>query len=241
MSDPLVTIPLADLRAVLPFMARDDVRYYLNGILVEPYNGGCLLVATNGHLAAIIESKAARCDQKRILALSTDEFRAAIAGRIAPHRMDEDDEDDLPDTFNGDNFEGTLEIADAEARAVMRNSLGNEAFILPGKPFLEGQYPDWRKIVPPIESLKPGIPSALAGRYLAMLNHPVLINRVQQQQVIFWGDDRGANKAVLVRFAGLPALVVLIMPMRNENPAVAEWPDWMLAQGTESTEKSEVA
>jgi hypothetical protein len=233
MSDPLISIPLEDLRAVLPFMARGDVRYYLNGVLVEPYNGGCILVATNGHVAAIIESKAARCDQVRILALSTDEFRAAIRGRIPSYRYpidaDDEDPDDLPSDVHSENFAGTLEVADAESHAIVRTSLGNEAYVLPGKPFLEGKFPDWRKIVPPVASLKPGVPSALAGRYLALMNHPVLVSDQRHQQVLFYGDERKAGNAVTVRFEGIPNLVVLVMPMKTDKPAdQMAWPDWML-------------
>ncbi|HCK4895383.1 TPA: hypothetical protein N0H42_000458 [Pseudomonas aeruginosa] len=38
------------LAAVSLFMAHNDVRYYLNGISIEPASqGGVLLIATNGH------------------------------------------------------------------------------------------------------------------------------------------------------------------------------------------------
>lgn len=37
----IVQIPAGDLVRVLPFRSTDDVRYYLNGIYVEPYEG-CL-------------------------------------------------------------------------------------------------------------------------------------------------------------------------------------------------------
>lgn len=46
-----VTIPLSHLAAALEFSAVKDVRYYLNGVFVDPSAGN--LVATNGHAAYI--------------------------------------------------------------------------------------------------------------------------------------------------------------------------------------------
>lgn len=234
MTDPLVTIPLCDLRAVLPFMATKDVRHYLNGLSVEPYNGGCLLVATNGHIMAVMESKAARCDVPRILALSTDEFRAAIRGRIAPFFRLDDDEDQVDE--GDENFDGTLEVADADehSRAVIRATFGAERFILPGKPFIDGKFPDWRKTLVPAEHLKRGIPHALSGKYLALLNHPA-IGQLRDSGIFFWGDDRGTDEkpaAITIRFESMPALVVLLMPIKIQ--AETSWPGWMPAKAPEA-------
>ena len=46
-----VTIPLSHLAAALEFSAVKDVRYYLNGVYVDPRAGN--LVATDGHAAYI--------------------------------------------------------------------------------------------------------------------------------------------------------------------------------------------
>lgn len=232
MTEPMVTIPLEDLRAVLPFMGEDDIRYYLNGVLVEPYNGGCLLVATNGHIMAVIESKGARCDKPRILALSNPEFLTAVRGRTRPIRVDEDG-DELPS--DDENFYGTLDIANAEARAVISTVDGVERFVLAGSAFIEGKYPDWRKVVPPVDHLKQGVPYALAGQYLALLNHPA-ISKLRSNGVLFWGDDRGTTEkpsAITVRFDGLPNLVVVVMPIMKTDEALQTWPDWMALKAPE--------
>ena len=47
--ETVMSIPADDLKAVLPFKSNQDIRYYLNGVLVEKVEtGGCMLVATNG-------------------------------------------------------------------------------------------------------------------------------------------------------------------------------------------------
>lgn len=204
MDKPLVTIPLQDLRAVMPFMGDRDIRYYLNGVYVEPHAAGCLLVATNGHVAAVIDSKEARCDVPRILALSTPKFRTAIprAG-------------------------GTLDIATADARAVLHDKSGIERFILPGKPFIDGKFPEWRQIVPPREHLKPGLATSIAARYLAVLDK-VEINNSSGTPVSFWHDGRNpASGPVVARFGGMHDLIVFVMPIRDANPATT-WPSWLM-------------
>lgn len=55
-------IPMAALAAVAPFMAKNDVRYYLNGLLLQSATGatadaaeaGTRLVATDGHIAMAV-------------------------------------------------------------------------------------------------------------------------------------------------------------------------------------------
>lgn len=50
-----ITIQQKDLRAVSYAMAKDDIRYYLNGVLVESNGAETRLVATDGHrLHAVI-------------------------------------------------------------------------------------------------------------------------------------------------------------------------------------------
>lgn len=48
-----VKVPLAALAAVSPMMGVNDIRYYLNGILVNVDNGEVTCVATEGHTMAV--------------------------------------------------------------------------------------------------------------------------------------------------------------------------------------------
>lgn len=55
----MIQVKTKHLRAALLFAAKGDARYYLNGVHVHPGpGGGALLVATDGHAAALIRAAA---------------------------------------------------------------------------------------------------------------------------------------------------------------------------------------
>lgn len=65
------------LAAVSLFMAHNDVRYYLNGISIEPASqGGVLLIATNGHHIGVMHDPDGWASNKIIISPST----ALVAG-----------------------------------------------------------------------------------------------------------------------------------------------------------------
>ncbi|WP_443698731.1 DNA polymerase III subunit beta family protein [Pseudomonas sp.] len=54
--------------AMALFMAKQDVRYYLNGISVEPHpDGGAIIVATDGHRLAVIHDPDGWCSKQFIV------------------------------------------------------------------------------------------------------------------------------------------------------------------------------
>ena len=54
--------------AITLFMAKQDVRYYLNGVSVEPHpDGGVLLVATDGHRIGVLHDPDGWCESKFIV------------------------------------------------------------------------------------------------------------------------------------------------------------------------------
>ncbi|HBO9211544.1 TPA: hypothetical protein L5D58_006534, partial [Pseudomonas aeruginosa] len=65
------------LAAVSLFMAHNDVRYYLNGISIEPASqGGVLLIATNGHHIGVMHDPDGWASNKIIISPS----KALVAG-----------------------------------------------------------------------------------------------------------------------------------------------------------------
>jgi hypothetical protein len=204
----IVEIPACDLARVVPFRANEDVRFYLNGIRIEPYDGGCLLIATNGHWLAVMESKAARADTARILNVSKA-FEKALREPM-PH--------DARVTVETETAHSVL-IAD-----------GEERYVQPGVPFVEGNYPEWRKVMPPSQHLKPGLVAPLQTKYVSQL-HKAMPND-HYPGVKFWHDERDPTKrAQVARFGKCPELVVLIMPINEFNEA--GWPAWYPKEAVE--------
>ena len=54
MTTQTFTIPSVELKAMLQFAAKNDVRYYLNGLHFVPTNGGIAIQATDGHVLGIL-------------------------------------------------------------------------------------------------------------------------------------------------------------------------------------------
>lgn len=205
MSDQsLVEIPAADLLAVMPYRADPgDVRYYLEGIVIEPVeSGGCMLVASNGHTMGVIYSKDAQCDKPRILNMSR-EFHRAIRS------------DPFPDNV--------VRVRDQQDHVRLSGTNGDELFMLPGKPFIDGKIIDWRKVIPPLSALQPGSPAQLAAHYVARIKRSFTYER--SNGITFWQDTRDPKeKGVVVRFETLPELIVILMPLRQLNATT--WPEW---------------
>ncbi len=204
MSDPIVRVPAIDLAAVVPFRAHQDVRYYLDGVFVEPVpEGGCMIVATEGHMLAAIHSLAACADQPRVL------------------RIEEGLENALRDNPEA-NHDREIVVSDEKGRVTLHEH-GTETFIQVGPPFIDGRYPDWRKPIPPVEHLKPGAPAALQALYLARLWKTCRDRR--HTGIFFSHDDRNPdNGCSVVQVVNRPGLIICIMAMKFDRQ---EWPTWM--------------
>lgn len=201
----LVEVPVEDLLKVLPFRAEMDVRYYLNGILVEPTEHGAFLVATEGHILAVVHSADAHADKPRILEISDDMGRACRELKSV-------------------SVASKITVEDENAHAVITDATG-EHFIKPGKPFIDGKYPEWRRVIPTVERLKPGLFAAINAGCLARLKR-ALPKHLMHWAMQFWHDGEDPlNKAAVARCPGMPEMVIVVMPMKVEKANV--WPDWM--------------
>lgn len=211
----MLEVPVRDLLAIAPFRAEMDVRYYLNGVFVEPIEGGgCLLVATDGHMLAAMRSKESRADKPRILNID-NRFERALR------------------EHGGLGEEKTIKVADEKSRAVVSSKI-REYYIQPDKPFIDGKFPDWRKVLFPLDILKRGNPSTIASKYLATLQRALPKElRDRCSGVSFWYNDRETDgSAVVCRYDSFPELIVMIMPVR-EGP-MAKWPDWYPTKSAET-------
>ena len=215
--DPIVTVPVADLLRVTPFKGTQDVRYYLNGVLVMPYEGHALLMATNGHWMAVYESEEARVDKERIIELP----EWFLAQMIQAERGGDTDDEEADDAPSYSSIPKTLVVTDEKSRLVVSEH-GTEVLVKPGLPFIDGKFPDCLRVLPDPTTLEQGIFYPVAVQYLASLSDASdsgIANGVTCYH------QRGApEKPVVFRFQQLPKLIVALMPLRNEKSV--EWPTW---------------
>lgn len=191
------------LPALMLFAAKNDIRYYLNGIHVEAHpDGGAVLVATDGHTALVIRDISAVCTEQCIF---------KISGDAARHTTKKD---------------AIVEINDKTERLTISDMTG-ELFVQPGKCLVQGKFPDWKHIMPKFDNLKREVDSYIRAPYLAraMQAHPKYKNRQigAGAAVRLWSE--GPNCVVAVEYEGAPEYCGLIMPVRpgSRTAPVEPW------------------
>lgn len=141
------TLPLAALAAVSPFMASKDVRFYLNGMLLQAATGGradgtpaTRLVATDGHALVAVRHEAGEVD------------RWAGPDTIVPRELVE---------WALRQKAPTVTVArDGDTVTVTANGLSMSA------PRIDGRFPDWQAVMPATrrDYADAGIDADLVGR-----------------------------------------------------------------------------
>jgi hypothetical protein len=227
----IVEVPVRDLLRVTPFQGHDDMRYYLNGVLVTPYEDHALLVATNGHWLGVYESKEARTDAPRILDLPkwfVNQIEISKRGdRHDGERNDWDDEEGTSQSFTAK----TLTVATPTSHMVIRDS-ATEILVKPGLPFIDGKFPDWQKVIPDSSKLERGLFSPFAVNYFGGLHRAVPNDR--EYPIFCYQNRDNLGGPGVFRFGGLPEFVVVLMPRRDTDKGEMAWPTWMPAEKIEA-------
>lgn len=195
---------------VAPFVAKGDIRYYLNGIRVEAAGDrpGVYIVGCDGNrlmVAYDANGMIANDDGQGIIIKAPPAFLAACLARSGKGRLP------LDVLITGNR----LSVAPGWG-GMFRDT---EVYVAPGLPFIEGKFPDWRKIMPDFSKLKPGIGNAVQGRYLADYAKVVSRDKWGSSAVRFWQETSGSP--VVVQIPSYPELVGVLMPMSDDLPADA--------------------
>ena len=120
-----LTIPTAILAGVAPFMAKKDVRYYLNCAMIESAAGGLRAVATDGHALAVCDSPGAGPGERLLIPREAVEWALKQKGEAV-----------------------TLEWTEAKGLAEMVNEAGAR---IPVK-LIDGRYPDYAAVIPLLQA-----------------------------------------------------------------------------------------
>lgn len=193
---------------VTPFMATNDIRYYLNGISIRPHPaGGAIITATNGHVLGAVHDPDAMCEHDVILSITAGTI-AALKARSSSGR----------------------ELVLRHGRvAVMAGA--DEISIQPGNPVIEALYPDYRRVIPPTARLQPGMMGTFNTAYLALVNRAAQIACPKAgplRAATFFTVDGKPNTSVVARLAAEPNFVAVLMPLRSADE-IASLPLWCSA------------
>ncbi len=198
------------LPALMKFMAKNDLRYYLNGIHITPDpKGGAILVATDGHRILVIKDKDAVCKEDVIFSIDkgVEKYCKASGGYV---------------TIDPDSQRLTI-FADVE----------NELFLQPGKCLIVGKFPNWQRCMPDFTKLTQASLSFTNPLYIAeaCMIHP---SRGKGYGIgcRFWQESKVSP--MVVEYNSHPEYVAIIIGVRIDDAQGTE--EWLKVFGNPKAE-----
>lgn len=192
--------------AICEFKAKNDIRYYLNGIYVEPLpTGGAVIVATNGHAMGVWRDTSATVERPAILRIGK-QLREACT----------------------ETKEGRLALIDD--RLTVTSELGTECYVQPNSVNadsafgweIKAKYPDWKIIVP--DECQTG-PIGMFNSGYVKLVHKALKIAVDDKFAGITLRQADESKSIFVTCINHPNFAAIIMPMRSEGKE--SYPAWI--------------
>lgn len=189
------------LSKILPFKAENDIRYYLNGVLVEKAEKGVYLVASDGHCMAVAHDADGTLEGADQVIISVSKGLAAAAKSAK--------------SIAG--IEQKVLLTGRRVRmAVDFDSTGAlESFVQPGNSQVEGRFPNWRKVAPDFDKLKRGAFTGAEGVNAVYLARCAKLGSRKLSALSFWQEE--PCKPVVIQSVGAPEVMVIIAVMRGES------------------------
>lgn len=178
------------------FAAKNDIRYYLDGLCVEPapHGPGCVIVATDGHQMALWYDEDGVCDKRTILSISKKMIGACEAKDAVKIRL----------------HDGTLSVDGINSAPI---------FVHPGEPIIDAKYPIFWRVIPKTEDLVSGMHGSIAARLMRKIGKAgSLIAKRECAPVAarHYSAGTDGNGSILSRFEWAKNFMVITMPVRSD-------------------------
>lgn len=129
------------VKLVSPFIANNDIRYYLNGINIRPLeDGSVMLVATDGHRYVVVRDPNGYTEKELIVSISKDAVK------------------------HTGSTKNSLDVL-SNGLAQISGDTAQPVFIQPGNSLMEGIFPRIERVAS-LVGYKEGINGAVNPRYL---------------------------------------------------------------------------
>jgi hypothetical protein len=137
----IARISAVAVKIVFPFVAQDDIRFYLNGINIRPLEDGtAMVVATDGHRYVVVRDPNGFVEKEIIVSIEKDAIKHA-----------------------GD-AKNTLDVM-SNGSVTFSDKVAAPLFIQPGNSLVEGAFPRIERIASTI-GYKEGISGGINPKYL---------------------------------------------------------------------------
>jgi hypothetical protein len=129
------------VKLVYPFIARNDVRHYLNGINIRPLeDGSTMVIACSGHRYIVVRDPSGFAEREIIVSISKDALKHATS---AKH---------------------TLDVM-SNGSAMFSDQVAQPLFIQPGNSLIEAEFPRIERVAT-LVGYKEGIVGAINPKFL---------------------------------------------------------------------------
>jgi hypothetical protein len=201
-------------RAVAMFQSTEKTRYYLAGVQIEPHPcGGVFLVATDGHRMLVVHDKTGVIDAgEHGLIVSLD------AAALKACKMDQREKNPRRVIGAAIGAPAWVATVDYDNGAPMLDTAENVHMIKDWH--VDGTFPDWRRVLPRFDADTPA--PAFASYNLALLSSFADAGRIlsDSKNPPATAIRHNPEGPALLRFFGVEHAFGVIMPMRNDSPAV---------------------
>lgn len=220
---PIARVNPKYFAAMSLFMAVRDVRYYLEGVFIEPHPiKGVTLVATDGHTLGVIHDPDGWVAAPIIVGGITKQLISACSAKGVEHRLT------VPKLLYISQH-GAVVSGDGATYAEV-NPFATLALHMSKIEIVDGKFPDYRRVIDLKRDVGGDYP-CINSAYLARLH--AVVKLLVPNQKYGWGVElisSGRNTSTLVRFTQCDLeqrFLGLIMPMRNDAPKTP-LPDWLM-------------
>lgn len=183
------------LKMIYPFIAQNDVRYYLTGINIRPLeDGSVMVVATNGHCYVVVRDPAGYAEKEIIVSLNKDAVKHLGGNK------------------------NTFDVM-SNGMAIISGDVSQPLFIQPGNSLIEGNFPRIERIASTI-GYKEGISGAVNPRYL---HEALTIGKNFGDSIRFFTRDFDSPLTFVLGGIGELECFGGIMKMREAFDALPQW------------------
>lgn len=227
---PTIDVSAAKVRLAASCMATHDIRYYLCGVRVEPRKGGgAYIIGCDGHRLLVCIDSTATCSEPAILRVTPDMLRRMPK----PRRNGEV----WPATTKGKKRFAAMLAAKQEPRLqtekfrgqpalVLTNEQGLPAYVTADRILVEGQFPDWRRVIPDFATLERGTPDSYKFSYVAGPMAALASGGKYDVPVAIPYRQKGkTGSGIVFQIVGHEYAVLLVMPMVDSSVGAGPFTD----------------
>jgi DNA polymerase III sliding clamp (beta) subunit (PCNA family) len=194
-SHMIARISAVAVKLVYPFVAQQDIRFYLNGINIRPLeDGSAMVVATDGHRYIVVRDPHGYVEKEIIVTVSKDALKHAAS---AKH---------------------TLDVM-SNGSSMILGEVAQPLFIQPGNSLVEATFPRIERVAS-TAGYKEGISGAVNPRYLA---DALAIGKSFGNSIRFFTRDSDSPLTFVLGGLGDLECFGGIMKMRESFEALPAW------------------